>query len=112
MKVVGKRTLEKATFLGTVRCIGHNKNEIDTTKILHQQCNITGKIKFQDEIICIVMPTYTEYLERLNSLPFLMPFSVLERRLLWLLLAKVSQLNGKRVCAGHVLHISCPKAAE
>ena len=35
---------EKETFLGTVRCIGLNKNEIDTTKILHQQCNITGKI--------------------------------------------------------------------
>jgi len=25
-----------------VRCMGHYKNEIDTTKILHQQCNITG----------------------------------------------------------------------
>ena len=27
-----------------VRCMGHNKEEIDTTRILHQQCNITGKI--------------------------------------------------------------------
>ena len=27
-----------------VRCMGHNKDEIDTTRILHQQCNITGKI--------------------------------------------------------------------
>ena len=25
-----------------VRCMGHYKNEIDTTKILHQQCDITG----------------------------------------------------------------------
>ena len=30
--------------LEMVRCMGHNKNEIDTTKILHQQCNITGNI--------------------------------------------------------------------
>ena len=28
-----------------VRCMGHNKNEIDTTKILHQQCKITGTCK-------------------------------------------------------------------
>jgi len=27
-----------------VRCMGHNKDEIDPTKILHQQCNITGNI--------------------------------------------------------------------
>ena len=27
-----------------VRCMGHNKDEIDTTRILHQQCNITGEI--------------------------------------------------------------------
>ena len=25
-----------------VRCMGHYKSEIDTTKIFHQQCNITG----------------------------------------------------------------------
>ena len=30
--------------LEMVRCMGHNKNEIDTTKISSQQCNITGKI--------------------------------------------------------------------
>ena len=30
--------------LELVRCMGHNKNEIDTAKILHQQCNITGTI--------------------------------------------------------------------
>ena len=29
--------------LEMVRCMGHNKNEIDTTKISYQQCNITGK---------------------------------------------------------------------
>ena len=29
-----------------VRCMGHNKDEIDTTRILHQQCNVTGKIYF------------------------------------------------------------------
>ena len=29
--------------LEMVRCMGHNKDEIDTAKILHQQCNITGK---------------------------------------------------------------------
>ena len=30
--------------LEMVRCMGHNKDEIDTTKISHQQCNVTGKI--------------------------------------------------------------------
>ena len=28
--------------LEMVRCMGHYKNEIDTTKILHQQCTVTG----------------------------------------------------------------------
>ena len=41
--------------LEMVRCMGHNKDEIDTTKILYQQCNITGKTLFQDEIICIIV---------------------------------------------------------
>ena len=27
-----------------VRCMGHNKDEIDITRIFYQQCNITGKI--------------------------------------------------------------------
>jgi len=30
--------------LEMVRCMGHNKNEIDTANILHQKCNVTGKI--------------------------------------------------------------------
>ena len=43
--------------LEMVRCMGHNKDEIDTAKILHQQCNITGKTSFQDEMICIIIHT-------------------------------------------------------
>ena len=30
--------------LEMVRCMGLNKDEIDTTKISQQQCNVTGKI--------------------------------------------------------------------
>jgi len=30
--------------LEMVRCMGHNKNEIDAAKISYQQCNVTGKI--------------------------------------------------------------------
>jgi len=30
--------------LEMVRCMGHNKNEIDTAKISYQQCNVTGEI--------------------------------------------------------------------
>jgi len=44
--------------LEMVRCMGLNKNEIDTTKISYQKCTIKGKISFQDEIICMVIHTY------------------------------------------------------
>ena len=30
--------------LEMVRCMGLNKDEIDITRVSHQQCNITGKI--------------------------------------------------------------------
>ena len=44
--------------LDMVRCMGRNKNEIDTTKISYQKCTIKGKIAFQDELICMVIHTY------------------------------------------------------
>ena len=44
--------------LEMVRCMGLNKDEIDITRVSHQQCNITGKTKFQDEMFCIVIHTH------------------------------------------------------
>ena len=53
-----------------VRCMGHYKNEIDTTKVLHQQCNITGNDLIPGRNDFHRNPYYSEILRIIENFVF------------------------------------------